>query len=102
MVEQAYVIVVWHALCVSREKRQAMDVIRIKLQDYNIEWDGPIILVKGDMVAILSPFQIIQKIESTAKRIKTRIYNMLDGLQSRGQILYFLELLGQRLIGIKL
>lgn len=79
-----------------------MEVIRIKLQDYNIEWDGPIILVKGDVVTILSPFQIIQKIENAAKRTKIRIYNLLKGLRSRKQILCFLELLGQRLMEVKL
>lgn len=79
-----------------------MDVVKIKLQDYNIEWDGPIILVKEDKVTILSPFQILQFIESASTKVRSRIYNAIKGLNSREEAMSYLELLGKRLLSIKL
>lgn len=79
-----------------------MNVIKLKLEDFNIEWNSPIIFVKEDMVTILSPFQILQTIESASKKVSEKIYNAFDNLKSREQIIGFLERLGERMLSVKI
>lgn len=79
-----------------------MNVIKLKLEDFNIEWNSPIIFVKEDMVTILSPFQILQTIESASKKVSEKIYDAFDNLKSREQIIGFLERLGERMLSVKI
>ncbi|CAG5080825.1 hypothetical protein [Parvicella tangerina] len=79
-----------------------MELVRTKLQHYNIEWDGPIIFLKDDTVTILSPFRILQLIENTSSKVRAKVYQTLTNLTSREEVLSYLEKLGNRLLTIKL
>lgn len=79
-----------------------MSDIKHRLEYYQIEWDGPIVFVKDDSVTILSPFQIISRIENTSLKVKTAIYRKLGGLTTRDELLALLERIGVRLLSIKL
>lgn len=79
-----------------------MDVIKLKLQDYNIEWDGPIIFVKEDRVTILSPLQILEAIEGASNKVSDKIYQLLNSFTSRQQIIGLLERLGEKMLSVKI
>ncbi len=79
-----------------------MDAVRLKLERYKIEWDGPIIFVREDEVTILSPFQILQFIESSSVKVRTKIYHTINRLSSQKEVMRYLERLGERLLAIRL
>lgn len=79
-----------------------MDVIKIKLERYRIEWDGPIIFVKEDEVTVLSPFQILHKIENASSKVKQSIYSAMSRMTTREELLTFLEKLGDKILSIRL
>lgn len=79
-----------------------MDLVRLKLEQYNIEWDGPIVVLVNNKVTILSPFRILSLVDNTSFKVRTSVYEVLRSLTSRKEILSYLERLGKRILRIKL
>jgi hypothetical protein len=79
-----------------------MEVIKVRLQYFQIEWDGPIIFVNGDKVTILSPLQILEMIDNASRKVRESIYQSMRSLSSREEMLSYLEKLGKRLLTIRI
>ncbi|MCB9187710.1 MAG: hypothetical protein H6599_00370 [Flavobacteriales bacterium] len=78
-----------------------MNDLRLKLEAFNIEWDGPMIILTNDRVTILSPFQIIDRITSVSSSVQRNIYSTLCNIKTRRQMILILENIARNLLAIR-
>lgn len=78
-----------------------MESLKQKIENLNIEWDGPIIIINNDEVTILSPFKIIDILIRTNKKVYEQIMDAIIGSNSRKTVLQYLEHLGKLLLKVK-
>lgn len=78
-----------------------MNAIRVKLERFKIDWDGPIVILYNDQVTILSPFKILMILENVRDKIRSRIYQRLNQLKTRTSLIHFFEILGKQLLTIR-
>ncbi|MCB9196465.1 MAG: hypothetical protein H6600_02795 [Flavobacteriales bacterium] len=78
-----------------------MESLKQKIENLNIEWDGPIIIINNDEVTILSPFKIIDILIRTNKKVYEEIMDTIIRANSRKTVLQYLEHLGKLLLKVK-